>query len=57
LLLMISHSARSPVDTTPMQPGQDPGTRKGTPAMPSKPATIPGSRTSPDAPTEAVGHL
>jgi hypothetical protein len=56
LLLMISHTARGPVDTTPLPPGQDPELKKDTPAMPPMPATAParGASTSPDAPTEAV---
>ena len=55
LLLMISHSARGPVDTTPLAPGEEPDAQKATPAMPSKPAAVPGTgRNSPDAPTEAV---
>jgi cell division protein FtsW (lipid II flippase) len=55
LLLMISHTARGPVDTTPLPPGQEPGVNRKLPAMPSKPAPDP--RTSPDAPTEAVKQL
>jgi hypothetical protein len=52
---MISHSARGPVDTTPLAPGEEPDAQKATPAMPSKPAAVPGTgRNSPDAPTEAV---
>ncbi|HET6241887.1 MAG TPA: FtsW/RodA/SpoVE family cell cycle protein, partial [Arthrobacter sp.] len=58
LLLMISHAARSPVDTTPLAPGQVPDTKKGGPVMPSRPAAAPGEgRTGPDAPTEAVKQL
>lgn len=59
LLLMISHTARGPVDTTPLPPGQDPDARKEAPPMPPRPATAPAksARTSPDAPTEAVKHL
>jgi cell division protein FtsW (lipid II flippase) len=60
LLLMISHTARGPVDTTPMQPGRTPEAQK----TPGKPATAPGNRpgknatqTLPDAPTEAVKQL
>ena len=41
LLLMISHTARSPVDTTPLKPGQAPGAGKKLPSMPSKPAPEP----------------
>jgi hypothetical protein len=55
---MISHTARGPVDTSPMQPGRTPEAQK--PA----PVTAAGSRqdrnttqTLPDAPTEAVKHL
>ena len=55
LLLMISHSARGPVDTTPLPPGQEPGARKNFPVLPAKPAPDP--RNSPDAPTEAVKQL
>ncbi|HET8878381.1 MAG TPA: FtsW/RodA/SpoVE family cell cycle protein, partial [Arthrobacter sp.] len=63
LLLMISHTARGPVDTTPLPPGQDPDARADAPAVPPRPATAPTPRpasnpsTSPDAPTEAVKHL
>jgi cell division protein FtsW (lipid II flippase) len=60
LLLMISHTARGPVDTTPMQPGRTPEAQK----TPGKPAAAPGNRpgknatqTLPDAPTEAVKQL
>jgi hypothetical protein len=58
LLLMISHTARGPVDTTPLPPGQDPDAMKDTPAMPLRPAA-PVRHPSPssDAPTEAVKHL
>jgi len=55
LLLMISHTARGPVDTTPLPPGQEPGLSRKLPAMPSKPAPDP--RTTLDAPTEAVKQL
>src|SRR6476620_933945 len=59
LLLMISHTARGPVDTTPLPPDQDPDAKKEAPPMPPRPATAPAksARTSPDAPTEAVKHL
>jgi hypothetical protein len=56
LLLMISHTARSPVDTTPLPPGQEPGARKDDPAKPL-PVPSSGPRTSPEAPTEAVKQL
>ena len=53
---MISHTARGPVDTSPMQPGRTPEAQK--------PVTATGSRqdrnatqTLPDAPTEAVKQL
>jgi hypothetical protein len=58
LLLMISHTARGPVDTTPLQPGSTPESKK------TGPATAAGGRRGrnatqvlPDAPTEAVKHL
>lgn len=58
LLLMISHTARGPVDTTPLPPGKDPDTQETTPVLPPKPATTPArSGASTDAPTEAVKHL
>ena len=38
LLLMISHTARGPVDTTPLPPGQEPGARKNCPVLPAEPA-------------------
>jgi hypothetical protein len=55
LLLMISHTARGPVDTTPLPPGAEPGVGRKLAEMPAKPAPDP--RTSPDAPTEAVKQL
>src|SRR6478736_2377540 len=59
LLLLISHTARGPVDTTPLPPDQDPDAKKEAPPMPPRPATAPAksARTSPDAPSEAVKHL
>jgi cell division protein FtsW (lipid II flippase) len=58
LLLMISHTARGPVDTTPLPPGQDPDAQETAPVLPPMPATTPArSGASTDAPTEAVKHL
>jgi hypothetical protein len=54
LLLMISHTARRPVDTTPLPPGQEPGAGKNLPAAPS---SAPAPQASPFAPTEAVKQL
>ena len=55
LLLMISHTARGPVDTTPLPPGQEPGAARTPRACLPNRHRIPA--TSPDAPTEAVKHL
>jgi cell division protein FtsW (lipid II flippase) len=60
LLLMISHTARGPVDTTPMPHGAEPGEKKPAPSSPPRPAKQPGRQPSsahPDAPTEAVKQL
>lgn len=60
LLLMISHTARGPVDTTPMPHGAEPDEQKPVPPAPPRPAKQPGRQpatTHPDAPTEAVKQL
>jgi cell division protein FtsW (lipid II flippase) len=63
LLLMISHTARGPVDTTPMPHGAEPGEpgeQKPVPPSPARPAKQPARQPSsahPDAPTEAVKQL
>ncbi|WP_457973093.1 FtsW/RodA/SpoVE family cell cycle protein [Arthrobacter sp. D1-17] len=60
LLLMISHTARGPVDTTPMKPGRTPEAEKTaarTPAVAGGPSGKNSTQTLPDAPTEAVKQL
>ncbi|MFJ5692940.1 FtsW/RodA/SpoVE family cell cycle protein [Arthrobacter sp. NPDC093125] len=60
LLLMISHTARGPVDTTPMQPGRTPEAQKTaahTPAVTGGRSGNNSTQTLPDAPTEAVKQL
>ena len=60
LLLMISHTARGPVDTTPMQPGRTPEAQKTatqTPAVTGGRSGKNSTQTLPDAPTEAVKQL
>jgi cell division protein FtsW (lipid II flippase) len=60
LLLMISHTARGPVDTTPMKPGRTPEAEKTdthTPAVAGGQSGKNSTRTLPDAPTEAVKQL
>ncbi len=56
LLLMISHTARGPVDTTPLAPGEIPDAKKVLPAPPSRPDAAAG-RANPEAHTEAVSQL
>jgi cell division protein FtsW (lipid II flippase) len=56
LLLMISHTARGPVDTSPMQPGRTPEAQKPAPAVGGRQDRN-ATQTLPDAPTEAVKHL
>jgi cell division protein FtsW (lipid II flippase) len=60
LLLMISHTARGPVDTTPLPPGHGQDEKKQAPAEPPRPAGQSSRNAAParpDAPTEAVNHL
>jgi cell division protein FtsW (lipid II flippase) len=59
LLLMISHTARGPVDTTPLPAGKGTDAGQTLPAAPPKPAGRPARspHAVPDAPTEAVKQL
>ncbi|WP_309107960.1 FtsW/RodA/SpoVE family cell cycle protein [Arthrobacter sp.] len=60
LLLMISHAARGPVDTTPLPPGTETDNRQAVPAIPGQPMS-PAPRRNPqirtDTQTEAVRQL
>jgi cell division protein FtsW (lipid II flippase) len=60
LLLMISHTARGPVDTTPMPPGKAADAHMPRREAPARPAGSPASspaRTLTESPTEAVKQL